>query len=76
MAEGPAAGLAIIDAVVHHPQLTRWPTLPAARADLLRRLGRHEDAIAAYEVALQFDPGPAERAFIHKRLSRLTTREL
>ena len=75
MAEGPAAGLTIIDAVVHHPQLTRWPTLYVARADLLRRLGRDEDAIATYRIALQLDPGPAERVFIHKRNGELTARE-
>ena len=68
MAEGPAAGLVILDAVAHDPQLARWPTLHVARADLLRRLGRASEAAAAYHDALLLDPGPAERAFIHRQL--------
>jgi len=69
MAEGPAAGLAILDAVAHHPQLARWPTLHVARADLLRRLGRHDDARAAYTHALTLKPGGAEQSFIHRQLT-------
>ena len=71
MAEGPAPGLVILDAVGHDPLLARWPTLHVARADLLNRLGRLDDAVAAYRTALQLDPGPAERTFIHRRLQRL-----
>lgn len=69
MAEGPAAGLAVLDAVAHHPQLARWPALHVARADLLRRLGRDDDAHRAYTHALTLDPGPAERRFIHQQLA-------
>jgi len=72
MAEGPAAGLVILDAVAHHPQLARWPALHVARADLLQRLGRAADAIDAYQSALQLDPGPAERNFIQRQLHQLT----
>ncbi len=72
MAEGPAAGLVILDAVAHHPQLARWPALHVARADLLHRLGRAADAIDAYQSALQLDPGPAERNFIQRQLHQLT----
>jgi len=68
-AEGPAAGLTIIDAVLHHPQLARWPTLHVARADLLRRLGRIPDARRAYQRALELEPGPAERRFIDHHLA-------
>ena len=68
MAEGPAAGLVILDAVAHHPQLQRWPQLHVARADLLARLGRDEEAAAAYRAALQLEPPAAERAFIAGRL--------
>jgi len=71
IAEGPAAGLAILDAVAYHPQLARWPTLHVARADLLHRLGRTADSITSYQTALQLDPGPAERAFIKRRLHEL-----
>jgi Predicted RNA polymerase sigma factor containing a TPR repeat domain len=73
MAEGPAAGLVILDAIVHHPQLARWPSLYVARADLLHRLGRASDAVDAYQTALQLDPGPAERAFIQRRLTQISS---
>lgn len=71
MAEGPTAGLVILDAISHHPQLRRWPQLHMAQADLLRRLGRASEAIDRYRTALELEPGPAERAFIHSRLRAL-----
>jgi len=71
MAEGPAAGLVILDAVGHHPQLRRWPQLHVARADLLARLGRPDEAAAAYRTALELDPTAAERDFITRRLAAL-----
>jgi len=71
MAEGPAAGLVVLDAIAHHPQLARWPALHIARADLLARLGRRDDAATAYQTALQLDPPAPERAFIHRQLTRL-----
>jgi RNA polymerase sigma-70 factor, ECF subfamily len=71
MAEGPAAGLVILDAVGHHPQLRRWPQLHLARADLLRRLGRDAEAASAYRAALELDPTAAEREFIARRISAL-----
>ncbi len=71
MAEGPAAGLVILDAISASPQLSRWPQLHMARADLLRRLDRRAEAAAAYRAALQLEPPPAERAFIHSRLRSL-----
>jgi RNA polymerase sigma-70 factor, ECF subfamily len=71
MAEGPAAGLVILDAISGHPQLSRWPQLHMARADLLRRLDRRAEAAAAYRTALELEPAPAERVFIGSRLSSL-----
>lgn len=68
MAEGPAAGLVILDTISHDPRLKRWPQLYLARADLLRRLGRLEEARAVYRQALELEPAPAERAFIQRRL--------
>ncbi len=52
MSEGPAVGLVILDAVGTDPRLARWPQLHIARAELLRRLGRRDDAIAAYQTAI------------------------
>ena len=71
MVEGPAAGLALLDALATDPRLTRWPPFHLARADLLRRLGRPSDAVAAYRAALALAPPSAECAFIAGRLRRL-----
>ena len=68
MAEGPAAGLVILDALAHHPQLRRWAQLHIARAELLRRLGRDQEAADAYRAALDLEPAPATRSFIARRL--------
>ena len=73
MAEGPAAGLVILDTISAHPQLRRWPQLYMARADLLRRLGRTGEAVAAYRTALELGPPPAERAFIRARIGSLAS---
>jgi RNA polymerase sigma-70 factor (ECF subfamily) len=70
MAEGPAAGLTILDVVLGHPQLATWPRLHVARADLLARMGRAEDAADAYRTALELEPPAAERRYIQRRLAR------
>ena len=75
MAEGPAAGLVILDVVGLHPRLQRWPQLHMARADLLRRLGDTPGATAAYQTALELEPPAAEQAFIHARLRFLLSHE-
>ena len=51
MADGPEAGLAIVDALDAVGRARGYHLLPATRADLLRRLGRHEEAAAAYRAA-------------------------
>jgi RNA polymerase sigma-70 factor (ECF subfamily) len=71
MAEGPAAGLVILDSVAHHPQLQLWPQLHIARADLLDRLGRPGEAANAYQAALELEPPTAERRFIARRIREL-----
>ncbi len=75
MARGPAAGLAILDALAADPRLARWPPFHIARADLLSRLGRHSDAVEAYQTALALGPPRAERAFITGCLRRLAPPE-
>lgn len=72
MAEGPAAGLVILDVLTHHPQMQRWAQLHIARAELLRRLGRDGEATDAYRAALGLEPPPASRSFIARRLSELS----
>jgi RNA polymerase sigma-70 factor (ECF subfamily) len=68
MAEGPAAGLVILDVLASRPRLRRWPQLHIARAELLRRLGRDEEAAGAYRAALELEPAAAARSFISRRL--------
>jgi RNA polymerase sigma-70 factor (ECF subfamily) len=71
MAEGPEAGLAVLDGVGAHPQLDRWPQFHIARAELLRRLGRGTEATEAYRAALRLNLPAAEHAFIESRLGDL-----
>lgn len=71
MSEGPAAGLVILDAVGTDPQLAGWPQLHIARAELLRRLGRRDDAIAAYQTAIALEPPAPEQAFLTRRMREL-----
>lgn len=71
MAEGIAQGLACIDAIAETGALDGYPYLHAARADLLRRLGRHDAARAAYEAALTLTANAAERRFLRRRLTEL-----
>jgi len=67
-AAGPAAGLAALDALSCEPQLAGYGYLPAARADLLRRLGRVPEARQAYLEALLLTENTVERAFLENRL--------
>jgi RNA polymerase sigma-70 factor (ECF subfamily) len=73
MAEGPAHGLVILDALTGNAQINRWPQLHVARADLLARLGRLPDAVDAYRHALSLEPPSAEREFIAKRIRQLSS---
>jgi RNA polymerase sigma-70 factor, ECF subfamily len=65
MAEGPDRGLALIDRI---EGLDEYHLLHAARGDLLGRLGRHEEAAAAYRAALELSSQPVEREFLQRRL--------
>lgn len=71
MAEGPSKGLELIDAVLRHRELQAYHLAHAARADFLRRLGRRDEAIAAYETALSLCRQEPEQAFLRKRISEL-----
>jgi RNA polymerase sigma factor (sigma-70 family) len=75
LAEGPAAGLAELRPLLDEPQLARYPYLPAARADFLRRLGRLEEARGAYEEALVLTDNEVERRFLEDRLDALASVE-
>ena len=71
MRDGPAAGLALIDALLAAGQLGGYHLAHAARADLLRRLGRPDDARAAYRRALDLTRQGPERRFLERRLREL-----
>ena len=71
MRDGPAAGLVLLDGLAGDARLRGYHLLPAARADLLRRLGRREEAAAAYRQALELVGNDPERAFLARRLAEL-----
>ena len=73
MADGPAAGLGLLDALTSDDRLAAYPYFHAARADLLRRLGRHSEAGAAYHAALELTTNEVERAFLARRIHELET---
>jgi RNA polymerase sigma-70 factor, ECF subfamily len=72
MRDGPAAGLALIDAILERGDLLEYRLAHAARADLCRRLGRTSDAHAAYERALVLTRQEPERRFLARRLAELS----
>ncbi|HSZ82830.1 MAG TPA: sigma-70 family RNA polymerase sigma factor [Polyangia bacterium] len=71
MSAGPIEGLRLLDQLVASGLLVGYHWLPAARADLLRRLGRKTDAAAAYAEALALAGNEAERRFLRRRLAEL-----
>ena len=72
MAGGLARGLALIDALEARGDLDGYHLLPAARADLLRRLGRREEAAEAYRKALSLVGNLTERRYLERRLLEVT----
>jgi RNA polymerase sigma-70 factor (ECF subfamily) len=74
MRDGPAAGLAIIDAILARGDLDTYHLAHSARADLCRRQGRIDDARAAYQRALELARQEPEKRFLEKRLSELRFR--
>ena len=71
MADGPAAGLHLVDALAAAGDLDGYHHLHATRADFLRRLDRREEAAAAYRRALSLATNQAERTFLEERLAAL-----
>jgi RNA polymerase sigma-70 factor (ECF subfamily) len=74
MRDGPQAGLQLIDAILERGELGDYHLAHSARADLLRRLGRHDEARTSYQRALALTQQEPERRFLEKRLSELTSR--
>ncbi|QDB80872.1 RNA polymerase sigma factor [Georgenia wutianyii] len=71
MAQGPSAGLRIVDELGTSGALDGYHLLPATRADLLRRLGRDPEARAAYRKALELARTDAERGYLASRLAEV-----
>lgn len=69
MAEGPEAGLVLVDRLAASGALADYHLLAATRADLLRRLNRNAEAAAAYETARSLAPTAAERKYLSRRLT-------
>ena len=73
MRDGPEKGLEIIEQIVRRGELDDYHLIHAARADLLRRLGRKAEAIDAYERALDLNLQEPERRFLSRRIAMLKT---
>jgi RNA polymerase sigma factor (sigma-70 family) len=67
MAEGPQAGLSIVDRLLHEPALKAYHLLPSVRGDLLHKLGRHEEARAAFEAAAALAGNRREQDLLRRR---------
>jgi RNA polymerase sigma-70 factor, ECF subfamily len=70
MVDGPGAALAEVEALERDGKLDGYRYLPATKADLLRRLGRHEEAADAYRAALALTENATEREFLGYRLGQ------
>jgi predicted RNA polymerase sigma factor len=67
MAEGPEAALAIVDRLTHEPALKNYHLLPSVRGDLLHKLGRYEEAQAAFEAAAMLAGNQREQDLLKRR---------
>ena len=70
MAAGPAAGLAIVDAIAESPALERYHLLPSVRGDLLAKLGRFDEARVELERAASLTRNARERALLLERAAK------
>jgi RNA polymerase sigma-70 factor (ECF subfamily) len=71
MRDGPAAGLRLIENLLARGQLTEYPPLHSARAELYRRLGRPAEAVESYERALGLTRAEPQRRFLARRIESL-----
>ncbi len=73
MSDGPEAGLGLVAELEKSGSLGTYHLLPATRADLLRRLGRFEEAASSYRQALELASTDAERRFLTRRLAETSS---
>jgi RNA polymerase sigma factor (sigma-70 family) len=71
MAEGPAAGLAVVDAIANDPKLASYHLLPSVRGDLLAKLGRNPEARAEFTRAAELARNAKERELLLARAKAL-----
>jgi RNA polymerase sigma-70 factor, ECF subfamily len=71
MADGAEAGLVLVERLTSSGALAGYYLLPATRADLLRRLGRYDEARNAYRAARALAGNDADRRFLDQRLEEL-----
>ena len=74
MADGPAAGLELIDEIAAGGELRDYYLMWSARADLLRRLGRWSEAAESYRAALSRVSSAPPRRFIRRRLEEMSAK--
>jgi RNA polymerase sigma-70 factor, ECF subfamily len=74
MADGPAAGLRLVEQLDRSGALAGYHLLPATRADLLHRIGRRDEAGAAYRQALELAPTDPERRYLARKLAEISAR--
>jgi RNA polymerase sigma-70 factor (ECF subfamily) len=72
MADGPAIGIQLVDELMASGALDRYHLMHSARADLLRRLGRMDEAAASYRRALELATNPVDRRFLARRIADVT----
>jgi RNA polymerase sigma-70 factor (ECF subfamily) len=75
MRDGPEAGLVLVEGLSEEPRLREYSPFPAARGDLLSRLGRFEEAAVAYREALELAGTEPERAHLRGRLGKVEREE-
>jgi len=72
MAEGPQAGIDVLDEIGGAPELAAYHHLPAVRGDFLQKLGRLKEARQAFEAAAHLATNARERAMIERRAAGLS----
>src|SRR5687767_12007815 len=73
MADGPQSAITLINELADSGELEGYHLLPAARADMLRRLGSNREAAESYELALGLVSNDSERRFLERRLREVTS---
>ncbi len=76
MADGPMRGLSILDKLEKSGELDQYHLFHATRADLLRRAGWRDEALAAYQQALTLTSNSSEQRFLQKRINELEKPEI